>query len=112
MASSRVEKRNSPSPFGKQSLGPVSCTIAGLPVASDFADFHRAYEWMSLQRNLRILGVFCRLSHRDDKHHYLDHLPRVMGYVRQVAGRYLVFRPLLRLLDTLENRPVTYGYTF
>ena len=85
---------------------------AGLPVHSDFADFHRAYEWMSLQRNLRILGVFARLSHRDDKHHYLDHMPRVNAYVRQVASRYGVFRPLLRLLDRLDNRQVTVGYTF
>lgn len=76
---------------------------AGLPVGNDFAAFHRAYEWMSLQRNLRILGVFVRLSLRDGKHHYLDHLPRVNGYVRQVAGRYGTFRPLLRLLDRLDG---------
>lgn len=75
---------------------------AGLPVGDDFAAFHRAYEWMSLQRNLRILGVFARLSHRDGKHHYLDHIPRVNGYVRQVAGRYGLFRPLLRILDRLN----------
>jgi aminoglycoside/choline kinase family phosphotransferase len=75
---------------------------AGLPVGGDFAEFHRAYEWMSLQRNLRILGVFVRLSLRDGKHHYLEHLPRVNGYVRQVAGRYGPFRPLLRLLDRLD----------
>ncbi len=85
---------------------------AGLAVPGDFSDFHRAYEWMGLQRNLRILGVFARLSHRDGKHHYLDHIPRVNTYVRQVAGRYNVFRPLLRLLDKLENRQVTTGYTF
>ncbi len=85
---------------------------ARLPVAHDFADFHRAYEWMSLQRNLRILGVFARLSHRDQKHHYLDHMPRVNAYVRQVASRYGAFRPLLRLLDKLDNRQVTVGYTF
>lgn len=75
---------------------------AGLPVGDDFALFHRAYEWMSLQRNLRVMGVFARLSLRDGKHHYLDHLPRVNTYVRQVAGRYGVFRPLLRLLDRLD----------
>ncbi len=75
---------------------------AGLPVGQDFAEFHRAYEWMSLQRNLRILGVFARLSLRDGKHHYLDHLPRVNGYVRQVADRYGPFRRLLRLLDRLD----------
>lgn len=85
---------------------------AGLPIAGDFADFHRAYEWMSLQRNLRILGVFARLSHRDGKHHYLDHMPRVNAYARQVAERYGVFRPLLRLLDKLDNRQVITGYTF
>src|SRR3546814_3384839 len=65
---------------------------AGLPVPADFVDFHRAYEWISLQRNLRILGVFARLSHRDGKHHYLDHIPRVNAYARQVASRYGVFR--------------------
>jgi aminoglycoside/choline kinase family phosphotransferase len=85
---------------------------ARLPVSSDFAEFHRAYEWMSLQRNLRILGVFARLSHRDGKHHYLEHLPRVNTYVRQVASRYGDFRPLLRLLDRLEDRQVTSGFTF
>lgn len=76
---------------------------AGLPVGDDFAAFHRAYEWMSLQRNLRILGVFVRLSLRDGKHHYLDHLPRVQGYVRQVAVRYGAFKPLMRILDRLEG---------
>lgn len=76
---------------------------AGLPVGQDFAAFHRAYEWMSLQRNLRILGVFVRLSLRDGKHHYLDHIPRVNAYVRQVAGRYGAFRPLMRLLDRLDG---------
>jgi len=85
---------------------------AGLPVDSDFAVFHQAYEWMGLQRNLRILGVFARLHHRDGKSSYLSHIPRVSGYVRQVAQRYGVFTPLLRLLDKLDNREVKVGYTF
>jgi len=85
---------------------------AGLPVPHDFAQFHQEYEWMGLQRNLRILGVFARLSHRDGKHHYLEHLPRVQRYVRQVAERYTVFHPLVRLLDTVEQAPVTHGYSF
>ncbi|HET8596430.1 MAG TPA: phosphotransferase [Castellaniella sp.] len=85
---------------------------AGLPVPDDFARFHIQYEWMGLQRNLRILGVFARLSHRDGKHHYLDHMPRVLAYVRQVAGRYQAFRPLLRLLDQVEQVPQQDGYSF
>jgi len=85
---------------------------AHLPVDADFADFHRAYEWMSLQRNLRILGVFARLHHRDGKASYLAHIPRVNTYVRQVAARYGVFTPLLRLLDKLDDRQPVVGYTF
>lgn len=84
----------------------------GLPVDADFADFHTAYEWMSLQRNLRVLGVFARLSHRDDKHHYLDHIPRVTEYIRQVARRYDAFYPLLRILDKIDNVQTVSGYTF
>jgi len=85
---------------------------AGLPVEPDFAEFHRAYEWMSLQRNLRILGVFARLHHRDGKSGYLAHIPRVNGYVRQVAQRYRAFAPLLRLLDRIDQREPVVGYTF
>ncbi|MBV6273558.1 phosphotransferase [Alcaligenaceae bacterium CGII-47] len=85
---------------------------ASLPVPTEFSQFHRQYEWMSLQRNLRILGVFARLSHRDAKHHYLAHLPRVQTYVRQVASRYSVFFPLIRLLDIVEQRPTRTGFSF
>ncbi len=85
---------------------------AGLPVPDDFAEFHQQYEWMGLQRNLRILGVFARLSHRDGKHRYLDHMPRVRAYVRQVAGRYGVFHPLLRVLDQAEGVEAAEGWSF
>lgn len=84
---------------------------AGLPVAADFAEFHRVYEWISLQRNLRILGVFARLNLRDGKAHYLDHIPRVNQYVRQVASRYGVFNPLRKLLDQLDQRQTFVGFT-
>jgi len=84
----------------------------GLPVPTDFADFHRDYEWMGLQRNLRILGVFARLHHRDNKATYLAHLPRVNQYVRQVAARYIAFKPLLRVLDQLDQVQTKVGYTF
>ncbi len=84
----------------------------GLPVPHDFAQFHVQYEWTSLQRNLRILGVFARLNHRDSKSHYLNHIPRVLGYVRQVAQRYRPFIPLLRLLDRLEGIERKTGLTF
>jgi hypothetical protein len=83
-----------------------------LPVPIDFADFHQDYEWMGLQRNLRILGVFARLNHRDNKPSYLTHMPRVLTYIRQVTQRYGAFAPLNRLLNRLEGIQTKAGYTF
>ena len=43
---------------------------AGLPVDADFGEFWRQLEWMGLQRHLKVLGIFCRLKHRDGKPAY------------------------------------------
>lgn len=45
-------------------------------------DFEAAYAIMGAQRNLRILGVFTRLSIRDGKVHYVDLIPRVWAHVQ------------------------------
>jgi N-acetylmuramate 1-kinase len=84
----------------------------GLPVDADFGAFWRDFEWMGVQRQLKVLGIFARLYHRDGKDAYLKDMPRVMGYLRSACARYNELRPLLRLLDELEARPTTIGYTF
>jgi aminoglycoside/choline kinase family phosphotransferase len=85
---------------------------AGLPVTADFAEFHRDCEWMGLQRHLKVLGIFARIRHRDGKAGYVEDTPRFLAYVRPVAERYREFAPLARLLDRLEQRVPTVGYTF
>ena len=74
---------------------------AGLPVHADFADFYRDFEWMGVQRHLKVLGIFARLYHRDGKDGYLKDLPLVMDYVRRACERYIDLKPLLRLLNEL-----------
>lgn len=85
---------------------------AGLPVDADFGSFYRDVEWMGLQRHLKVLGIFARLNYRDAKKGYLEDTPRFLGYVRATAGRYGELRPLLVLLDELEQRSPQVGYTF
>ena len=85
---------------------------AGLPIAADFGSFWRDFEWMGLQRHLKVLGIFARINYRDGKPHYLADTPRFVGYVRAVARRYDELAPLARLLDELEGVAVRVGYTF
>lgn len=85
---------------------------AGLPVSSDIYELYRDFEWMGIQRHLKVLGIFARLYHRDGKDGYLKDLPLVLDYVRKAAKRYDALTPLLHLLDSLENKSADVGFTF
>jgi aminoglycoside/choline kinase family phosphotransferase len=85
---------------------------AGLPVNADFGAFYRDFEWMGLQRHLKVLGIFARLYHRDGKDRYLADLPLVLRYVRDALARYGALAPLARLLDRVEGRSGGSGLTF
>ncbi len=85
---------------------------AGLPVARDFGEFYRDFEWMGLQRHLKVLGIFARLFHRDAKERYLADLPLVLEYVLSVARRYREFGALARLIERVEGQERNVGYTF
>lgn len=84
----------------------------GLPVNPDIDAFYRDFEFMALQRHLKILGIFCRLHYRDGKSGYMGDLPTVSDYVRKTCNRYAVLKPLVRLLDALEDKAPQVGYTF
>ncbi|ANQ86056.1 aminoglycoside phosphotransferase family protein [Azoarcus olearius] len=83
-----------------------------LPVREAFDDFHRDFEWMGVQRHLKVLGIFARLYHRDGKEGYLKDMPLVMDYLRRACKRYGELGPLLKLLDRLDPEQVEFGYTF
>lgn len=85
---------------------------AGLPVQDDFHDFYRDYEWMGVQRQLKVLGIFARLCHRDGKNDYLQDMPRVMAYLRRTCERYGELGTLARLCERVAGqRPgVAFGF--
>jgi len=51
----------------------------------------RCCDWMGLQRNLKIVGIFARLHYRDNKAGYLELIPRFYGYLLDVLPRYPQF---------------------
>ncbi len=76
----------------------------GLSVSGNFSDFYRDFEWMGVQRHIKILGIFARLCYRDGKNNYLRDMPMVINYLQKTCERYRELNFLLELLDELENK--------
>jgi aminoglycoside/choline kinase family phosphotransferase len=73
---------------------------ANLPMPEDFGQFYRDFEWMGLQRHLKVLGIFARLFHRDGKDGYLKDIPLVLEYAIATANRYIELKPFARILES------------
>ena len=84
---------------------------AALPVADDFGEYWRQLEWIGLQRHLKVLGIFCRLKHRDGKPKYSQDLPRFFAYATKVANRYRQLQPLVALLEPLSGIKTELGFS-
>ena len=76
----------------------------GLPMPEDFGQFYRDFEWMGLQRHLKVLGIFARLFHRDGKDGYLKDIPLVLEYAIATANRYIELKPLARILEATRSQ--------
>ncbi len=73
-----------------------ACT-AGLPVPGR-ERFRRDADWIGMQRHLKVIGIFARLKHRDDKPKYLADAPRFFDYLDTVMSRYSELQPLHELI--------------
>lgn len=84
----------------------------GLPVNPDIDLFYKDFEFMGIQRHLKVLGIFARLYHRDGKEAYLKDIPLVLKYAGKTAHRYTELAPLARLLDELQDKKQDVTYSF
>jgi aminoglycoside/choline kinase family phosphotransferase len=80
-------------------------------MAEDFGECWRALEWMGLQRHLKVLGIFCRLKHRDGKPAYAADLPRFFAYATRVALRYRALKPLIGLIEPMTGALTTTAFS-
>ncbi len=70
----------------------------GLPVPA-LDRFRRDADLIGVQRHLKVMGIFARLSHRDGKPKYLADVARFVGYLDAVLPRYPQLAPLGAILD-------------
>lgn len=62
--------------------------------------FLRWFDWMGLQRHIKVLGIFSRLHLRDGKDGYLQDLPLVLRYTLEVASSYSELLPFADWINT------------
>ena len=55
--------------------------------------FMKWFDWMGLQRHIKVMGIFARLSIRDNKESYLSELPRVVNYFLSTTFNYSELKP-------------------
>lgn len=71
---------------------------AGLVVGGSLDEFQRWFDFMGVQRHLKVLGIFARLFHRDGKPGYLKDLPLTLAYVRGAIALHAELAPLERFI--------------
>ena len=76
-----------------------------LPVDCSIEEWVRYCDWMGLQRNLKIVGIFARLKHRDGKEGYVEMIPRFYQYLLDVLPRYPEFHGFQKMLEQNECAP-------
>jgi aminoglycoside/choline kinase family phosphotransferase len=75
-----------------------ACLDAGIIEPVNEADWLRWFDWMGLQRHLKVAGIFSRLHLRDGKPGYLQDLPLVMRYLSEISSDYDDMAPLAALM--------------
>jgi N-acetylmuramate 1-kinase len=65
----------------------------GFALNAGESEFIRWFDWMGLQRHIKVLGIFARLYYRDSKSQYLKDLPRVLRYTKDAAEAYAETAP-------------------
>jgi aminoglycoside/choline kinase family phosphotransferase len=83
----------------------MSAAHAMLPVQDTREEWIRRCDWMGLQRNLKIVGIFARLKHRDGKQGYVEMIPRFYQYLLDVLPLYPEFRKFKLMLEQKECAP-------
>ncbi len=69
---------------------------------TDDEKFIKWFDFMGLQRHIKVLGVFSRLYLRDAKDGYLKDIPLTLKYVLETASRYEETKELAKLLNDFQ----------
>jgi len=90
--------------FKRQSIEELALAFRdkkGLDVSD--AEFLKWFDFMGLQRHIKVLGIFSRLHLRDAKDGYLKDIPLVLKYTIETASRYAQTQELAKFLKRVTS---------
>jgi N-acetylmuramate 1-kinase len=73
--------------------------LAAHDIEVERKQFQRWFDLMGVQRHLKASGIFARLSHRDNKHGFLEDVPRTLSYIVDLKESYKELIPLCQLIE-------------
>lgn len=76
--------------------------LQGINIHDNFDDFLLASDLMGIQRHLKVIGIFARILHRDNKPRYVQDVPRFFSYINEVIKRRPELNDLKELLNQLS----------
>jgi len=76
-------------------------TLKGVDVSDE--TFLKWFDFMGLQRHIKILGIFARLALRDGKQGYLKDIPLTLHYLLEVGSQYEETAECMRMLAKWSN---------
>ena len=76
---------------------------AGLAFDIDRDQFVEWFDWMGIQRHIKVAGIFSRLFYRDGKAKFLDDIPTVVAYLESVSRKYRQLEPFHKLILKLRD---------
>jgi len=66
----------------------------------------RWFDFMGLQRHIKVLGIFARLYLRDGKEAYLNYLPQTLKYILDIASRYESTKEFALWLEAITKEKI------
>ena len=66
----------------------------------------RWFDFMGLQRHIKVLGIFARLYLRDSKEAYLNYLPQTLKYILDITSRYESTKEFTLWLEAITKEKI------
>ena len=75
-------------------------------VKGSFESFKTSYDYTAIQRNLKIIGIFCRLKYRDNKGSYMRYLNKLNQRTLAISENYSELQFITNFFRGISDNPL------